>query len=304
MSNQDHDGRSQDPHAGRAPEAREPGADPEEEVGNPKEKGGFGTRAVVGLTYAALYFICLFWGRVPSAVFIAVESALCCHEFYNLTRESGKEPNVYIGVVATALFPFCALSDSFWMLVVLFLLVFCSCIWYLFSPGTSIEDVCATVFGPLYTGLMLSSIVYIRCQVDGFPGGLLCVGVVGAVMVNDSFAYMVGSRIGRHHLAPHISPNKTWEGLVAGLVGSVLVWLILWATGYYNLGLAYAIVCAVVTGIFGVFGDLVESRIKRSVGVKDSGHILPGHGGMLDRCDALIFGSITACFMLVLGGVI
>lgn len=86
--------------------------------------------------------------------------------------------------------------------------------------------------------------------------------------------------------------------------GSVLIWLILWATHFYKLSLPYALLCGVVVSILGVIGDLIESRIKRGVGVKDSGNLIPGHGGMLDRSDSLIFGCITAQLLLMIGGVL
>ena len=82
------------------------------------------------------------------------------------------------------------------------------------------------------------------------------------------------------------------------------MWCILAVTGLYRLNIPYAMLCGVIVSILGVFGDLIESRIKRGVGVKDSGNLIPGHGGMLDRNDSLIFGSITAQLLLIIGGVI
>ena len=114
----------------------------------------------------------------------------------------------------------------------------------------------------------------------------------------------VGSRIGKHKMVPKISPKKSWEGFAGGILGSVLIWLILWATHFYKLSLPYALLCGVVVSILGVIGDLIESRIKRGVGVKDSGNLIPGHGGMLDRSDSLIFGCITAQLLLMIGGVL
>lgn len=160
-----------------------------------------------------------------------------------------------------------------------------------------------TLMGPIYTGFMLSAIVLLRDAVPGFAGALLSVGVCASLWVSDSFAYIVGSRIGKHKMVPKISPKKSWEGFVGGILGSVLIWLILWATHFYKLSLPYALLCGVVVSVLGVIGDLIESRIKRGVGVKDSGNLIPGHGGMLDRSDSLIFGCITAQLMLMIGGV-
>ena len=84
----------------------------------------------------------------------------------------------------------------------------------------------------------------------------------------------------------------------------MIIWGILWATKLYALNLPFSMLCGAVVSILGVFGDLIESRIKRGVGVKDSGNLIPGHGGMLDRSDSLIFGCITAYLLLVAGGVL
>ena len=105
-------------------------------------------------------------------------------------------------------------------------------------------------------------------------------------------------------MAPKISPKKSWEGFFGGIAGSMIIWGILWATKLYTLNLPFAMLCGAVVSILGVFGDLIESRIKRGVGVKDSGNLIPGHGGMLDRSDSLIFGCITAYLLLVAGGVL
>lgn len=142
-----------------------------------------------------------------------------------------------------------------------------------------------------------------RCRAR-FCRALLSVGVCASLWVSDSFAYIVGSRIGKHKMVPKISPKKSWEGFAGGILGSVLIWLILWATHFYKLSLPYALLCGVVVSVLGVIGDLIESRIKRGVGVKDSGNLIPGHGGMLDRSDSLIFGCITAQLLLMIGGVL
>ena len=100
--------------------------------------------------------------------------------------------------------------------------------WYVQNPRTRIADVAVTVFGPIYTGYMLSAIVLLREAVPGWEGALLSVGVCASLWLSDSFAYMVGSRFGKHKMAPKISPKKSWEGFFGGLAGSIVVWLILW----------------------------------------------------------------------------
>lgn len=264
----------------------------------------FLTRAVWGLAYAGLFVACLLVGRYLTAIFVAAMSALCCYEFYRMMRLDGKVPNVPLGIVGSVLFPLAALGPQAFLIGSFFLLVLAVGLWYVYSPRTRIADVAVTLFGPVYTGFMLSSIVLLRGSTPGFERALLTVGVCASIWVSDSVAYLVGSRFGRHKMVPKISPKKSWEGFAGGIAGAVVIWLILWATGFYQLDLPFAIFCGVAVSVLGVFGDLIESRIKRGVGVKDSGDLLPGHGGMLDRSDSLIFGCITALLILSLGGVL
>ena len=254
---------------------------------------GFITRAAAGIVYAVVFILCLVLGIVPTAIFVSVMSGLCCFEFFRMTKLDGKVANERLGIAAAVLFPLSALGDSLLLNALLFALMLAVGIWYVWSARTRISDVAVTLMGPIYTGFMLSAIVLLREF-----------AVSGMRLVADSFAYIVGSRIGKHKMVPKISPKKSWEGFVGGILGSVLIWLILWATHFYKLSLPYALLCGVVVSILGVIGDLIESRIKRGVGVKDSGNLIPGHGGMLDRSDSLIFGCITAQLLLMIGGVL
>ncbi|WP_270847977.1 phosphatidate cytidylyltransferase [Candidatus Collinsella stercoripullorum] len=265
---------------------------------------GLIVRAGFGLIYVGLFIACLLLGTLPTALFCAAMSWLCCFEFFRMMRLDGKVPNELLGLAASVLFPLSALVDAVWLTGLMFVLVLSLGLWYVFSPRARIADVAVTGFGPLYTGYMLSSIVLLRDAVPGAAGALLAIGVCASLWVSDSFAYLVGSRLGRHKMVPKISPNKSWEGFAGGIVGSVAVWLILEATGWYAFDVPFAVLCGVAVGVLGVFGDLIESRIKRGVGVKDSGNLIPGHGGMLDRSDSLIFGCITAYLILRIGGIV
>lgn len=264
----------------------------------------FLVRSAAGIVYAVLFIGSLLMGVVPTALFTAVMAGLCCYEFYQMARIDGKVPNEFVGLVAAVLFPLSALVDAVWLTVLNFLMVLLLGLWYVQNPRTRMADVAITAFGPLYTGYMLSAIVLLREAIPGFEGALLSIGVCASLWLSDSFAYMVGSKFGKHKMVPKISPKKSWEGFFGGLLGSLVVWIIMWSTGLYEFNVWYAVLCGVVVSVMGVFGDLIESRIKRGVGVKDSGNLIPGHGGMLDRSDSLIIGVITAYLMLHLGGVL
>jgi phosphatidate cytidylyltransferase len=147
-----------------------------------------------------------------------------------------------------------------------------------------IEHAALTLIGALYIGYGFTYMAAVRNLPDGL---MLTVLVILGIWASDSGAYFIGKAVGRRKLWPAISPNKTVEGSFGGLAAAVVVVLGTNAAfGHLPLGQAVAI--ALVAAVAGQLGDLVESAIKRHFGVKDSGHILPGHGGVLDRCDSWI----------------
>ena len=150
----------------------------------------------------------------------------------------------------------------------------------------------------------MSCAMLLRVSLPEFWGAVLVLGLFASVWGNDAFAYLVGSAIGKHKLAPHISPKKSWEGFIAGLVVAMGFWCLLTLTPGVTMSIPQALVFGLINGLSGVLGDLVESRIKRNSGFKDSGTIMPGHGGLLDRCDSQFLVILTGTIMLVLGGCI
>lgn len=264
----------------------------------------FMTRAVVGAGYAVLVLVCLLMGRWATTALLCVFAWQCCNEFYKMMRMAGRMPNELIGLAAAVAFPIAANISYLYSGVVAFLLAIATGVWYVLTPRANISDVALTVFGPMYTSLLFTSILKFRAVDPGIMGGILTFAVMASIWVNDSFAYIFGSRFGRTKLAPKISPNKSWEGFFGGMLGSVLVWVLISLLGLMPVPVPMAILTGIVLGIFGVIGDLFESRIKRSVGVKDSGNIMPGHGGLLDRHDSMLFGVMAAAFVLKVGGLL
>ena len=152
--------------------------------------------------------------------------------------------------------------------------------------------VATTILGILYIGVPMSFLIVLRSS-DPVNGRDLLLFLFLVIWAGDICAYLVGRPLGRHFLFPRLSPRKTFEGALGGLGGSLLA---AWAYTHWvwkSVDLRAAIIMAGLIAIAGQVGDFVESALKRGAGVKDSGTILPGHGGMLDRIDALLFGAAT-----------
>ncbi len=270
-----------------------------------KNPSNLQVRIRTGVIYISLTVICILASDVTTALYLAALSAICAGEFYYMLRADAKLPNELLGIVASALFPI-----SMWLFGIIgvvvtmaaFLLVLL--VWYVFWHHARIGDVAVSLFGASYTGLMMSAAMLVRMVLPEFWGGVLILGVFASVWGNDAFAYLVGSAIGKHKLAPSISPKKSWEGFIAGLVFSMGFWCLLTFIPGVEMSYVQALAFGFVCGLAGVLGDLVESRIKRNSGFKDSGTIMPGHGGLLDRCDSQFLVTLVSTLMLVLGGCI
>ena len=302
--------RASDDEAAQAPEElvgesrRERPEPPVVRVPSPKAHNLL-VRACSGFVYVALNVAALFLGTPATALLMSVTAGITCWEFYRLMRADAKQPNQPLGIAFALIIPFGGMFNPVYLIGWTFLLMICLGLWYVLSQRARITDLAVTLFGVLYTSLMLCAIVMIRkANLPGMGSVILATGVMASVWVNDSTAYLVGSKFGRHPLVPKISPKKSWEGLFGGLVGSVATWVVISLFPETGVTLPVALAAGVACGIAGVVGDLVESRIKRGAGVKDSGNIIPGHGGLLDRSDSLLFTGTAAYFVLRMTGVI
>lgn len=256
-----------------------------------------------GFVYVAASVVLTLAGDVTTMLMVAILAGISANEFYYMLRSDAKLPNELLGVIAAALYPvsyyFAGMNGAL-VLTVGFLMALL--IWYVFWMRARVSDVGVSFFGAAYCGLLLTGLLMVRMSLPGIWGGLLALLVQLSVWANDSFAYLVGSRFGKHKLAPRTSPKKSWEGLIAGLAGSMLMWAIMTFIPGVHMPLPFALLFGLVCGLSGVLGDLAESRIKRNSGFKDSGTIMPGHGGLLDRCDSLFLVSATSAILLVGSG--
>ncbi len=203
-------------------------------------------------------------------------------EYTGLLVAKGLESPRYLIVILGTLYILLlnfGINPAVMFLVLCIVLVF----WALFKTA-SFESLVMNIFGFLYVALAFSYLVYLREAPQGF---LLVVAAFLITCMTDTFAYFVGIGLGKHKLIPAISPNKTWEGSIGGLLGCLVVLLI------YNQLLLHwpfwpTLIVVVVGSCLAQMGDLLESALKRWAGVKDAGHIILGHGGILDRFDSMI----------------
>jgi phosphatidate cytidylyltransferase len=243
-----------------------------------------------------------------AAVIVSVE--LCLYEFFKICQHAGFKPLSVVAYLASA--ALCAVRAvdtskpemySLVLLVTFLLMTLTIALAITRDLKTYLGVTATTIFGVAYIGLTLSCLLPLRFSRLG-AGSLGLVGTAGTpggrklmlllflvIWADDTFAYLVGRTIGRKMLFPSISPKKTLEGSVAGFVGSLLV-----AWGFARLfwqtaSLKTVILLAGLVALSGQIGDLVESAMKRGADLKDSGSALPGHGGLLDRVDSLLFGA-------------
>ena len=251
---------------------------------------------------------------------LALVAAISTREFYLITSAGGGFPLGWLGVPAAALLVLLAAHEPIFevwgdralaILLILGLLASVVVIFCRRIEESPLLSVVATVFGPLYTGGTLSFAVLLRHlpETQGTPsppaleGTLLVLLPLLVTWAGDSAAYFIGRKLGRTRLAPRVSPGKTVEGGVAGLVAAtamgILAGLVLEDSATLPVSPVAGGVIGLILGVAGQLGDLTESLFKREAGVKDSGTLLPGHGGALDRFDALFF-TIPLAYVLIL----
>jgi phosphatidate cytidylyltransferase len=232
---------------------------------------------------------------------VVVISFLALRESLTIGQRMGIQP----WPLSTALFSLVwllliTLDAQKWMIPILV-------IWLLFSlgkmaiqyPKVQIAEVSYNFFMPLYTVVLFSHFYLIRGLEQGLAWTFLTFILVWAT---DTFAYLIGRAFGRHPLAPQISPNKTIEGSAGGLVFCILCGLVAWKIigggswiSFFGLSL--------LVGVCAQLGDLFESALKRTANIKDSGNLIPGHGGILDRFDSLLFVIPIVYYWVVLSGI-
>ena len=270
-----------------------------------KNPTNFQVRFRTGFVYIVVSVVCVLASEWTTLALLVAMAGITAGEFYYMLRQDAKLPNEMLGIIAAMLYPvsvfFLGLDGALYVSLALLLALI---VWYVFWMRARVPDVGVSFFGAAYCGMLLSGIIVVREALPAPWGGVLVLGILLSVWANDSFAYLVGSKFGKHKLAPRTSPKKSWEGFFAGLAGSAVFWCLMTLVPGVTMSIPQAILFGLASGLMGVLGDLAESRIKRNSGFKDSGTIMPGHGGLLDRCDSLFLAAVTSAILLVAGGCI
>jgi phosphatidate cytidylyltransferase len=237
--------------------------------------------------------------RILTAI-VALPVVLALNEFYHIAAKADARPFQVFGyVVALAVVACFVLKSPQWIVACIAALTIISLSAEVFRErdmSAALASVSATVFGVVYVALLAGFLIGVRMLPDDFApkpaphlASKLLTMFFAMVMMTDTGAYYTGRSIGRHKLAPRVSPGKTIEGSIGGLITAIIAGPVCKLTFFPEIPMLDAAALGGVIGIVGQVGDLAESLLKRGAGVKDSGRLLPGHGGMLDRVDSLLF---------------
>ena len=263
-------------------------------------------RILVALAGTPLIIASLYMGNIFFLIIIGIIALVGQKEYYAFASAKGLNPNKSVGhffaiiILLSFYFHFEA-----GLINVLIVAVMVSMVIEIFSKHESpIQNSAVTLFSLIYPVILIGTLYPLR-EIDSTyndTGFNLVMAIFIGVWLSEISAYYLGKAFGKHKLNERISPKKTWEGAIAGFSASLISMFLMKQTGF--LGSSFSIIdisfFAIFGGIGGQFGDLFESMIKRDAGVKDSGSFLPGHGGMLDRFDGVLFAApLTYIYLLL-----
>ncbi len=283
-------------------------------------------RVITALWGIPLLIIIIWFGEPWFTILVAIWGLLAAFEFYRMVAASKVSPLTYFGLVWTLFFILSRDSNLLSLLephfnlnlltpLLLTSAVILPLIWLLLrrqKEGAFIGWAW-TIGGILYIGWLLSYLVALR----GGYHPLLITETAGrnwvflalfTTFASDTAAFFVGRALGKHRLAPRISPGKTWEGAIAGVFGAIILSLFFTLPKLFtipnplylqNFSYWQAILLGLLVSVFGQLGDLVESLLKRNMGVKESGKLIPGHGGFLDRIDSVVFAGVVVYYYVL-----
>ncbi len=260
------------------------------------------TRIITGVILAALWFFLLYIGYYRSFwAAMTLFGTVCCYEFFSMVLQNDERRLLPLVVFLTAIPLFAIYNPRLEYLAAgLFFAVLAGFLVTLYSYKSLTEPLSFLskyVFGVVYCGFFMGHIILIM-GLD--KGGYWLIVLTAITAASDSGAYFVGKFLGKAKLCPHISPGKTLAGFNGGIIFGILAGMLLSALFFPEISLLKIALYAALLSVLGVAGDLTESIIKRATGSKDSGKLLPGHGGFLDRSDSILFCGPVFYYILTL----
>lgn len=253
------------------------------------------TRAITGFFFIIVLVGAVLIGSQSFIPFFSLIALVALSEFYKIVKTESVTPLNRLGIaiavlqlviIGLYLFDYIAIKHLLIPLLGLFSVYITALYRKTVNP---IQDIAMTITGILYTVFPFICFIFLGF-IDGTYNPHLPLGFLILLWTNDTGAYLSGKSFGRRKLFERISPNKTWEGFIGGIILAAVVALNL--ARYFNTLTTWQWLCVgLIVAVFGTLGDLVESMLKRNYGVKDSGNILPGHGGVLDRFDGLLIAA-------------
>lgn len=265
-----------------------------------------GTRTIWGALFVIVLTGAIFLGPYTFAILFLVLSVFTLKEFYQLTAACGFSPQLIPGLATGVIIFILSFLDSSgtlmlkWYFLLMPLLFFYLVFELYRKKENPLGNIGVTLLGNMYVAVpfaMLNYFVFRENTLERFYDSSLLISIFVFIWSSDSGAYLFGCKFGRTKLFERISPKKSWEGFFGGLfTAAVAAWLLSLIFTRYSL--SSLILLSAITVIAGTMGDLIESMLKRSAGVKDSGQFMPGHGGLLDRFDSLLLAAPMIFFIL------
>ncbi len=252
-------------------------------------------RVLVSIIAIPFILAATYIGKLFFFIFVLGIGLISFYEFSGLLKNKGANPGIwlgYAGVILLIASNYIFFADTLSLLILFVIIV--SAVELFNNSGSALYNLGGLLLSTLYVGFFAGSLVGIR---EFYPrigdlylrGGYIIISMLASIWLCDSAAYYGGTKFGKHKLFPRVSPKKSWEGAIFGFVFAVITMILAKFLLLEFLNWTAVISFGIIIGVVGQVGDLVESLFKRDAGVKDSSALLPGHGGIFDRFDSLLF---------------
>ena len=257
--------------------------------------GNRSLRILVSVLSIPVILFIIYFGGIPFLIFSLSIGLIASYELIGLIKNKGGAVQPFlVAILAICLIVNFYFSYIDFQLLIIALSIIILLVEVFHNNGSAIINIGSTLLVIFYIALFSGTLIAIRefynsNEIIYDQGGYLLISTFITIWICDSAAYFIGSAIGKHKLFPRVSPNKSWEGAIAGFVFAIISVVVLREFLLDFLSIFDTLAIGFIIGIFGQLGDLIESLIKRDAQVKDSSNLIPGHGGIFDRFDSLLF---------------